>query len=203
MVLGCTPLAAIDKLPVISLGEPANTELDRQAPLREIMTVALVRALETDRSILENLLHLYVHDFSEILGMTPSEEGRFEYPALPLYWKEPGRTAYFIRSGSSLAGFALVSRGSRISGDPDVLDIAEFFVVRGVRRRGVGRASAHALFRSMPGVWEVRVNEANVPAQHFWRRVIDPYTGGQFQLHTWAGDDGSRWKAFRFTSSTG
>ena len=166
------------------------------------MTVALVRASETDRSILENLLHLYVHDFSEVLGLTPSEEGRFEYPALPLYWRESGRAAYFIRSGSNLAGFALTSRGSRISGDPEVLDLAEFFVVRGLRRRGVGRSAAHELFRSIPGVvWEVRVNEANIPAQHFWRRVIDLYTVGQFHLDTWVRDDGSRWDVFRFTSS--
>jgi predicted acetyltransferase len=165
------------------------------------MTVALVRASETDRSVLENLLHLYVHDFSEILGMTPSEEGRFEYPSLPLYWSESGRTAYFIRSKSNLAGFALVSRGSRISGDPEVFDLAEFFVVRGVRRRGVGRTAAHELFRSVPGIWEVRVNEVNVPAQHFWRRVVDLYTDGQFHFDTWVREDGSRWNVFRFTSS--
>jgi predicted acetyltransferase len=165
------------------------------------MTVALVRASETDRSVLENLLHLYVHDFSEFLGMTPSDEGRFEYPALPLYWSESGRAAYFIRSGSDLAGLALVSRGSRISGDPEVLDLSEFFVVRGVRRRGVGQSAAHELFRSNSGVWEVRVNEVNVPAQRFWRRVIDMYTGGHFHRDTWVRDDGSRWNVFRFTSA--
>jgi len=165
------------------------------------MTVALVRASEADRSVLENLLHLYVHDFSEFLGMTPSEEGRFEYPALPLYWNETGRTAYLIRSENRLAGFALASQGSRISGDPAVLDLAEFFVVRGVRHRGVGRAAARELFRAIPGVWEVRVNEVNAPAQHFWRRVVEQYTEGQFQYDAWERGDGSRWNVFRFTSS--
>lgn len=78
------------------------------------MTVTLVRAPETCRGVLENLMHLHIHDFSGFLGMTPPEQGRFEYPALPLYWNETGHAAYFIRSGSSLAGFALVSQGSRI-----------------------------------------------------------------------------------------
>jgi predicted acetyltransferase len=165
------------------------------------MTVAIVRASKADEGTLENLLHLYIHDFSEFLGMTPSEEGRFAYPTLPLYWTDVGRAAYFIRSNGSLAGFAFVSLGSRVSGDPAVFDLAEFFVVRGVRHRGVGRAAAHELFRSIPGAWEVRVNEVNVPAQHFWRRVVEQYTEGQFHSDAWTRDDGSRWNVFRFASS--
>jgi predicted acetyltransferase len=116
--------------------------------------VALVPASKSDESTIKNLLHLYVHDFSEFLGLKPSEEGWFSYPALPLYWSEAGRSAFLIRSGGSLVGFALVSQGSVVSGDPTVRDLAEFFVVRGVRRRGVGQAAAHCLFRSMPGKWE-------------------------------------------------
>jgi predicted acetyltransferase len=164
------------------------------------MNVALVRASESDQSTLANLLHLYIHDFSEFLGTTPSEEGRFSYPALPLYWHEAGRAAFFIRVAGGLAGFALVSQGSVMSGDPDVFDLAEFFVVRGVRRHGVGRAAAYELFRSVPGVWEVRVAEFNVPAQHFWRNVIEQYTGGRFTFETWNRHDGSRWNVCRFTS---
>ena len=165
------------------------------------VNVALVRASKSDESTLENLLHLYVHDFSEFLGMKPSEEGWFSYPSLPLYWSESGRAAFFVRSGGSLVGFALVSQGSIVSGDPTVFDLAEFFVVRGVRRRGVGQAAARDLFRSLPGKWEVRVAEFNLPAQQFWRSTIEQYAGGRFQIEDWTRDDGSRWNVFRFTSS--
>lgn len=165
------------------------------------MNVALVRASERDERTLENLLHLYIHDFSELLGMMPSEDGRFSYPALPLYWREARRAAFFIRAADGLAGFALVSQGSLISGDPEVFDLAEFFVVRGLRRHGVGRAAAHDLFRSVRGVWEIRVIEFNLPAQRFWRNVVEQYTGGRFEVEAWARDDGSRWSVFRFTSS--
>lgn len=165
------------------------------------VTVSLVRALKSDECTLENLLHLYVHDFSEFLGLKPSEEGWFSYPALPLYWSEPGRTAFFIRSGGSLVGFALVSRRSMISGDPAVFDLAEFFVVRGVRRRGVGQAAAHELFRSMPGVWEVRVAEFNAPALQFWRIVIEKFCASRYKMEAWTRDDGSKWNVIRFTSS--
>jgi len=165
------------------------------------LNVSLVRAAKSDDSTLRNLLHLYVHDFSEFLGLKPSDEGWFSYPSLPLYWSEPGRAAYLVRSEGSLVGFALVAKGSLVSDDPAVLDVAEFFVVRGVRRRGVGQAAAHQLFRSSPGKWEVRVAEFNVAAQHFWKSVIEMYVERRFQIEPWTRDDGSRWNVFRFESS--
>jgi len=165
------------------------------------VNVSLVRASESDEGTLRNLLHLYIHDFSEFLGMKPSEEGWFSYPALPLYWSEPNRAAFFVRSEGGLVGFALVSQGSVVSGDAAVFDLAEFFVVRGVRRRGVGQAAAHDLFRSKPGEWEIRVAEYNVPAQRFWRNVIERYSGGRYKIDMWTRDDGSRWNVMRFTSS--
>jgi predicted acetyltransferase len=167
----------------------------------ETSNVTLVPASKSDESTIKNLLHLYIHDFSEFLGLKPSEEGWFSYPALPLYWSEAGRSAFLIRSGGSLVGFALVSQGSVVSGDPTVRDLAEFFVVRGVRRRGVGQAAAHCLFRSLPGKWEVRVGDYNLPARQFWRSAIELYAGARFQTEVWTRDDGSRWHVFRFTSS--
>jgi len=164
------------------------------------MKVELVRASERDQPILSNLLHLYVHDFSEFLGTTPSEQGLFSYPRLPFYWREAGRAAFLIRAAGSLAGFALTARGSLISGDPEVSDLTEFFVVRGVRRHGVGRAAAHEVFRTAAGVWEVRVIDSNQPARHFWQCVIEEYTRGRFKVEPWTRDDGTDWHAFRFTS---
>jgi predicted acetyltransferase len=164
------------------------------------VNVSLVQALESAEGTLRNLLNLYIHDFSEFLRITPSEDGSFSYPALPLYWSEPGRTAYFIRSEGSLAGFALVSRGSVVSGDPAVLDLTEFFVVRGVRRRGVGRAAAHDLFRSMPGKWEVRVAAFNSPARQFWQSVIERFCGNQCTIEAWTREDGSQWTVLSFRS---
>jgi predicted acetyltransferase len=166
------------------------------------VNVSLIRASKSDEGTLRNLLHLYIHDFSEFLGMKPSDDGWFAYPALPLYWSEPGRSPFLIRSGGSLVGFALVSQGSMVSGDPAVFDLAEFFVVRGARRQRVGQSAAHDLFRSMPGVWEIRVAEFNVPAQKFWRNVIERYCGARYEIKAWTRDDGSRWNVMRFTSSS-
>ena len=50
--------------------------------------------------------------------------------------------------------------------------MAEFFVMRKYRRTGVGTDAARAIFERFPGAWQVREEEANVGAIHFWRRAI-------------------------------
>ena len=39
---------------------------------------------------------------------------------------------------------------------------------------------AHLLFAKFQGKWSVIQEEANYPAQSFWRKVINEYTKGNF-----------------------
>jgi predicted acetyltransferase len=145
----------------------------------------LVRATQADAKLLENLLELYIHDMSEFLPLQPGADGRFGYPRLALYWSEPAtRHAFLIQSERGVAGFALVMRGSPASDDPEVLDVAEFFVLRGHRRSGIGRAAAMALWDELPGSWIVRVSQANRAGIPFWSEVVRAYTGGSFVERT-------------------
>jgi predicted acetyltransferase len=155
--------------------------------------VTLVPAVAADAGLLANLLELYVHDLSEIFAIAPGADGRFGYDKLPRYFAEPERRfAFLIRSGDRIAGFALVTVGSPMSDDPDVLDLAEFFVLRGYRRLGVGRRAAQLLWERMPGSWVVRVSEGNRAGVPFWDDVIGAHTGGSYTatqrpgtLHPW------------------
>jgi predicted acetyltransferase len=105
--------------------------------------VALEVATPRDASVLSNLLELYAYDLSEIFPLELQPDGRFDYEQLPLYWSEPDRRfPFLIRCDARLAGFALVTRGSPASDDPADFDVAEFFVLRRYRRRGVGRQAA-------------------------------------------------------------
>ena len=149
--------------------------------------------------VLANLLELYAHDFSELLALELGEDGRFGYARLPLYWKEPGRHPFFIRADGKLAGLALVNKGSEISGDPGVWDMAEFFVVRGWRRRGIGLLAAEHLWQHLPGSWEVRVAEVNVPAQLFWERAIEHFTGKAVEQLSLE-QNGRNWRVFSFAA---
>ena len=160
----------------------------------------LQRATAADAPLLENLLELYIHDLSEIVPVEPGPDGRVGYPRLALYWSEPEcRHAFLIRSGVGLAGFALVTRGSPASDDPEVLDVAEFFVLRRHRRSGVGRDAAFALWDLLPGQWIVRVFEANRAGLPFWTRAVREYTRGAFTERSQSELHGQR-RVFSFAS---
>jgi predicted acetyltransferase len=122
-------------------------------------------------------LELYAHDFSEFHDLNLGEDGRFGYRALSLYWSEPHRYPFLIRTDGKLAGLVLVKKGSEISGEDDVWDMAEFFVIRGCRRRGIGTKVAHDVWNRLPGRWEVRVLHSNVSAQQFWAKAVATFAG--------------------------
>jgi len=148
--------------------------------------------------VLRNLLELYIHDLSDIFRIELGPEGRFGYEKLHLYWAEPAvRHAFLIKSGNSVAGFALVTRGSPASDNSEDLDVAEFFVLRGHRRSGVGRRAAMALWDGMPGYWVVRVSGANRAGLAFWNKVIRSYASGDFVQS----EQPDGWHVFRFAST--
>lgn len=144
------------------------------------MDVQVTTAGRDDAPVLAALLELYVYDFSAMLGFDVGDDGRFRTPSLDAYWTEPTRHAFLTRASGALAGFALVVQTSRLTGDPSVFDMAEFFVLRRHRRHGVGERAAHALFDRFRGPWEVRVRTENTAATAFWRRAIGRYTGDRF-----------------------
>ncbi len=58
--------------------------------------------------------------------------------------------------------------------------IAEFFVMKKYRRKGIGKSVAHQIFNLHKGTWEVFQKESNKPAQLFWNKIITNYTKGNF-----------------------
>lgn len=167
------------------------------APLSPV--VSLEPATRSDAALLENLIELYIHDLSAAFpNVQLGPDGRFGYSMLPLYWSEPERRfPFLIRRDGRTAGFVLATRGSPISDDPDVLDVAEFFVLRAERRLGVGREAALLLWRHLPGKWTVRASERNPEAVGFWRRVTAEFSRGSAVEAPRAGKSGA-WRVFSF-----
>ena len=166
--------------------------------------ISLHQASEADSALLSNLLELYVHDMSEVFPHVQlGPDGRFGYSRLPLYWSEPDRRfAFLIRCDDRIGGFILVTRGSPAVPDPNVLDVAEFFVLRQYRRAGTGRQAASLLWQRLGGKWIVRVLESNAGALAFWRDTIATFTAGRFDelpLST----ERSHWRVFSFESGPG
>jgi predicted acetyltransferase len=152
------------------------------------MDVQITQVTAGGRAVLSNLVQLYIHDLSATFEVDIEPDGRFAYPKLDAYFAAPdGHHAYFLRADGGLAGFALVTRGSPALADPDVFDVAEFFVLRRHRRTGVGRRAAHLLWRTQPGRWVVRVAEASTGARTFWQETIDAFVGAHVAPGAWAG----------------
>ena len=125
------------------------------------------------RPVVERLWQLYAHDLSEFRDTLPDDSGAFKPGRLPLYFEDPDRQVHLVRQGKVPVGFAMVrgfATGPRVMG--------EFFVVRAVRRTGVGFAAATMLLDRHPGAWEIAFQEENPGAAAFWRRVGRHVAGG-------------------------
>ena len=155
--------------------------------------VEVIPATADQESILANLLELYVHDFSEFTEVDLRADGRFGYPSLALYWGESARHPFLIRVDGKLAGLALVCSNR------STWDMAEFFVVRGFRRRGVGMEAAQDVWRQLPGRWQIRVMESNAPARRFWERAIARFVGREIPSMR-VEKAGKGWDVFSFES---
>jgi predicted acetyltransferase len=103
-------------------------------------------------------------------------EGRFDphdFPTFDAYWTAPFRHPFWIERGGQPAGLALVSDRYAPSGQDVDHGLVEFYVAPEARRAGLGMAAALALFRAMPGVWELAVHGLNPVSMAFWPRVIE------------------------------
>jgi predicted acetyltransferase len=159
--------------------------------------VEVIPAASEQEPILANLLQLYAHDFSEFHDIELGADGRFSYKQLPLYWSDSNRHPFLVRVDGKLAGLAFVKRGSEISGNQTVWDMAEFFVVRGYRRRGIGTEIAHQVWARFRGSWEVRVMHSNRHAREFWQRAISAFN--RAPVHPVSVEKGgAHWDLFSF-----
>ena len=161
-------------------------------------TLDVARADEAP--VLANLLELYAHELSDVFSLEIGADGRFGYPRLPLYWSEPGRFPFLIRSDGHLAGLALATVGSPASDDPQEMDVAEFFVLRRHRKTGVGGRAAVRLWNGFPGrTWTVRVSTGNASALSFWTGAVGAYARDGFRESTLAGHP-HPWRVLTFRS---
>lgn len=166
------------------------------------LDIKVIPAQAEQQHVLANLLELYAHDFSEFIDLRLGPDGRFGYDRLPLYWKELNRHPFLVLVNGGLAGFVFVQRGSQISGDENIWDMAEFFVVRGYRRLGVGMTAAQEVWKRFPGSWEVRVINRNQKATHFWARAIEEFVGKAIAPTAFE-KNGEAWRLFSFESRPG
>ncbi|GAB3402974.1 GNAT family N-acetyltransferase [Flindersiella endophytica] len=140
--------------------------------------VSLHTVAPDNHSVIERLWEFYCHDLSEFRGTPLQPDGTFGVGRLPLFFDSPDRRAYLARDEKERPiGFVLI-RGLT---QEDRMVIGEFFVVRSVRRQGVGHQVALSMFERHPGRWAIPFQEENAGAAKFWRRVATAVAGNDWE----------------------
>jgi predicted acetyltransferase len=143
--------------------------------------IEIIPASLEQKAILANLLELYCHDFCDFVDLEIGADGRFGFSDLDLYWTEPARHPLLVYVDTGLAGFVLIDELTRGTHEEAVWDVAQFFILRGYRRAGIGTEVAHRVWKRFAGRWEVRVIVSNKPAYRFWRQAIQSFAGHEIR----------------------
>jgi predicted acetyltransferase len=156
------------------------------------MTASEILVTSQERADAAAMLQDYI---AEMAQFAPDVRAGQAYPYFDLYWSEPdSRWPFWLKLDDASAGFAFVRR------DEAGMQMAEFFVARQCRCRGVGRGAARRLIARFPGRWRITQRESNRPAIAFWHRVLDGFAA--YDEVTTATDAVRREQRFTFPWST-
>ena len=132
-----------------------------------------VRAVEpAELAVLERLWLMFRHDLSEFRGVLPDPDGTFRSDRVRAALTDPAWAAYLVWTQDRPVGLALVR-----ALDQPIRVLNAFFVVRGVRRTGLGSNAVRQVLLAHPGPWEVAFQDDNETAVRFWRRTATAMAG--------------------------
>jgi len=157
------------------------------------------RNARDDRRWIESVYRDYLNDLApETTGIFPAlgEIGHRVPDQLVRWYADPGAQVMTILYGDQRAGFAMVNQKLRQAAGAGVAaansaeatplampeySMAEFFIARQWRRRGIGAQAVRLLLDRFTGQWLITEHLLNAAAVTFWRRVVAAYTGSRYQ----------------------
>ncbi|GAA0589008.1 GNAT family N-acetyltransferase [Kribbella sandramycini] len=126
-----------------------------------------------DRELLERLYLMFRHDLSEFQGQLPRPDGTYRSEWLEsALTGDPEWAGYVFHLGENPIGYCLM----RALQQP-VHVLNSFFVVRPVRRGGLGLRAVREVLAHHPGPCEIAFQDNNETAVRFWRRVAAAVAG--------------------------
>jgi predicted acetyltransferase len=155
------------------------------------------RTARNDRRWIEGVYRDYLNDLApSSTGIFPAlgEVGHREPDLLMRWYADRSAQVVTILYGEQPVGFAMVRGRSRAgtsaatgasagtsAAAPMEFSMAEFFIARSWRRRGIGSEAVRLLFDRFDGEWLISEHAQNPAAVNFWRRVVSAYTRGKYQ----------------------
>jgi predicted acetyltransferase len=135
-------------------------------------TMEIVPVTAANLAVYLNLAQGYEAEFSAITGKKPGAQGVFELDT---------------KIGDDIRGFVLSVAGVPAgliavrSKDDGSYEVAEFYVVPSFRKQAWGRKFAHAVWRDLPGKWEIKQIAGAEYAAEFWRKTIGTFPQTEFR----------------------
>jgi ribosomal-protein-alanine N-acetyltransferase len=131
--------------------------------------IKLLPAALTDHPIIQNMARFYVYDMSEYLGNNEGweipEDGLYECIDFKKYWEDENASPWIVRYENELVGFVIVDK---TGSEPGIdFNMAQFFVARKFKNKGIGQYVAQQCFNKFLGTWEVMVIPGNEGAYRF------------------------------------
>ncbi len=155
------------------------------------MAVSLrdARIHTADRGWIEGEYRHYLDDLRvSRTGIFPAlgSVGLAEGSQVQAWMADRNATLLTILDNRQPAGFALVIEEGGATG----IDyrMAEFYISRTQRRRGLGRAAARLILDRFAGRWQVSQDAGNQGAIAFWRKVLAAYTRGDYRERAGGGE---------------
>ncbi len=174
------------------------------------MSVTLRDAKRSDEDQLwiQSIYPEYLDELAEVsrsgTGVFPvlGEHGARHAELLARWFRDDRSHPLLILDSGRASGFALVARPPAIPAAANAAEyrMAEFYVRRTCRRRGVGRVAAGLIFSRFAGRWEIVEATANDHAVRFWRRTVMEYTRGHYDERV---RDGEVRQRFQTSNSPG
>ena len=136
-------------------------------------TVELIQTGPEQAELICNLYQFYAYESSDWEQEDVEQDGRFyiHEEHLARDWQEPQWSAHLLLVDGYIAGFLLIER-SELPGI-NALELADLFILKRYRRKGIGRALATQVLTSGETDWLVRFYDQDEASQAFWRSVLD------------------------------
>ena len=136
--------------------------------------IKLIDIRPEDRELFWNIHQKYLYEMTNYYDDEMDEAGNYHYGYFDAYFTEAQRKAMFIYDDKHLAGFVMINPYSYLDEKPDYV-LAEFTVFPIYRKKHIAKEAVEMIFDRYKGSWEVKYNEANIPAKKLWNRMCAKY----------------------------
>ncbi|MBE1443174.1 GNAT family N-acetyltransferase [Paenibacillus sp. OAS669] len=145
-----------------------------------MLNLQLLPVSYEEKSVLRHIMELYQYDMSEFEdNVDVNSHGLYDYKYIDNYWTEEGRFAFFVKVDGKMAGFALIREHEPLADGTPCYSMAEFFIMRAYRKKGIGFRAAQQIFAHFQGKWSLSYLPRNTVSEKFWRKVIGSCSQGE------------------------